>query len=407
LETNRSSIVHTRLNPEQVDSPSIMAELTLDARWLDTGLGTYTSNLLREFHSAGLQFGLVTQSQNVERLASMSNDVRVVDAGMYSLREQIRMSWATRKDRVLHVMHYNAPLMREGTLLVTIHDLTHILDARFRTTLKGRIYARPMLRIAAGKAAHILTVSDYSLQQIVKHLGVSPTKVTVVHNGVSSAFFPEPRRKAQAYVTQLCGFDGPYILFVGSLKPHKNVDGLVRAYALLEQRHQIGRKLLIVGSGEPGLADLRRAASRARVANKVIVRCNLSEDALRMAYSGADVTVLPSFEEGFGLPVLESMACGTPVACSQTASLPEVGGEAAVYFDPTDTDSIASALQGLLQSDEKWNLHQALGLSNARRFSWTNCAERHIEVYRRYLPSRCFEQLPTLVREQHSRSVSE
>jgi glycosyltransferase involved in cell wall biosynthesis len=95
--------------------------------------------------------------------------------------------------------------------------------------------------------------------------------------------------------------------------------------------------------------------------------------------------VLPSFEEGFGLPVIESMACGTPVACSNAAALPEVGGAAAIYFDPDDSDSMAQAILGLVESDEHWTKQQQLGFENIRRFSWSACAETHIDVYRRYL----------------------
>lgn len=361
-----------------------MAGLVLDARWLNTGIGTYTSNLLREFSSRGLEFGLITQSQHAQSLASLSHDVRVVDAGMYSLREQVEVPWVTRNDQVLHVMHYNAPLARSRTMLVTILDLTHILDQTHCRSWKSILYARPMLHSVSRRAAHLFTISEYSRQQIVEHLGVSPDKITVAYLGASAAFYPEPRSMAREHIARLCGFDGPYILFVGSLKPHKNVDGLIRAFARLEQSEHLERKLLIVGSGEPGLSGLRKCAAQAKVADRVIVRSSLSLDDLRLAYSGADLTVLPSFEEGFGLPVLESMACGTPVACSQTASLPEVGGDAAVYFDPSDTDSIAVAMQGVLQSNAKWQLHQQLGLSNARRFSWTSCADRHGEVYRRY-----------------------
>ena len=380
-----------------------MTSLVLDARWLNTGIGTYTSNLLREYRSSGLQFSLLTQSQHAKSLASLSDDVKVVNAGMYSLREQFEVPWVTRSDKVLHVMHYNAPLARSGTMLVTILDLTHILDRTLRGTWKSIVYARPMLKSVAHRATHLFTISECSRQKIVEHLGVSPDKITVAYLGVSAAFFPESRSKARDHIAKFWGFDGPYLLFVGSLKPHKNVGGLIRAYALLDQTQHLGRKLLIVGSGEPGLSDLRKCAAQAKVADKVIVRDKLSIADLRMAYSGADLTILPSFEEGFGLPVLESMACGTPVACSQTASLPEVGGDAAVYFDPTDTDSTASALQGLLQSEEKWILHQALGFSNIRRFSWSNCAELHMEVYRRYLPASCFRTISAqFVREQQS-----
>jgi glycosyltransferase involved in cell wall biosynthesis len=111
----------------------------------------------------------------------------------------------------------------------------------------------------------------------------------------------------------------------------------------------------------------------------------VSDDQLRFAYSGADLTVMPSFEEGFGLPILESMACGTPVACSHSASLPEVGGAAAEYFDPHDVESIAAAIETVLLSSDRWRDLQQLGFLRADRFTCADFAQRHLAVYRKFM----------------------
>src|SRR5262249_32868758 len=148
---------------------------------------------------------------------------------------------------VLHVPHYNAPVRRRKTLLVTIHDLTHLLDETMGRSLKSRVYARPMLHHVARRADRIFTVSQYSKDQIIQHLGADVGKITVTYNSVPSHIYPEPRDKSRALTNQAFGFSGNYLLFVGNLKPHKNVLGLLSAFAILRQRGKIDHTLLLVG----------------------------------------------------------------------------------------------------------------------------------------------------------------
>jgi glycosyltransferase involved in cell wall biosynthesis len=362
--------------------------LCIDARWIYSGIGTYTFNLMRELSQRGeLELHGITHPQHQTALQPFFKSLSLVDVPIYSLGEQFAIARAARDFPVLHVPHYNAPLLRKGTTLITIHDLTHILDERFKNTLKSRVYARPMLRLGSKKAAHIFTVSEYSKRQIVEHLNVPAEKVTVTYNGVGPQFSPEPREQAVQTVQRECGITRPYILYVGNLKPHKNVDGLLRAFALVSSRTARGCELLIVGDDTTDGPALKKLASELGIAAATKFAGKISDEVLRSAYSAAELTVLPSFEEGFGLPVLESMACGTPVACSRAASLPEVGGSAAEYFDPHHIESMAVSIERLLHSsDMRGRLRQA-GFSNAKRFPWSACADRHMKIYRQFCPA--------------------
>lgn len=366
-----------------------MSSLCIDARWLYSGLGTYTLNLVRELNKRGeLELHGLTLPQHRTVLQPICDSLSIVDAPIYSIREQFAVARAARPFPVLHMPHYNAPLLRKGTLLITIHDLTHIVDAGFRDTLKSRLYARPMLRLGAKKAVHIFTVSEYSKRQIVEHLDVPADKVTVAYNGVGSQFSPEPRDQAIQTVQRECGVTRPYILYVGNLKRHKNIDGLLRAFALLWSRTAGDCELLLIGADTPDSPGLKELAASLGIGMAAKFAGRVSDEVLRSAYSAAQLTVLPSFEEGFGLPVLESMACGTPVACSRAASLPEVGGTAAEYFDPHDIESIATTIERLLQSDDDRKRLRQLGFFNARSFTWSGCADRHLHIYRQYCPAR-------------------
>jgi glycosyltransferase involved in cell wall biosynthesis len=363
-----------------------VSRLIIDARWLYTGLGAYTGQLVRALHElADFPVALITLPEHRDRLASYSNNITLSNSRLYSVREQVDILHAARDYEVLHVPHYNVPLFRRRTLLVTIHDLNHLLDPTMGHTLKSRIYAWPMLRHVAERADHIFTQSEYSKHKIVEHLGVHPDKLTVTYTGVPTHIYAEPRDESRARTNQAFGFDANYMLFVGNLKPHKNVAGLLKAFSSLRQRGNIDHKLLIVGDDQQWRPVLLRQADELRLGGSVVFGGRVTDDQVRFAYSGADLTVVPSLEEGLGLPVLESMACGTPVACSDAASFPEVAGYAAEYFSPADTDSIARACENVLLKRERWLNMQAAGYRVAAKFHWRDCAARHISVYRKFL----------------------
>lgn len=363
-----------------------MSRLIIDARWLYTGIGAYTLNLIRGLHDCGgPPVTLITLPEHRAKLAPFGYDIILSHARLYSLREQIEIARAARDYEVLHVPHYNAPVRRRKALLVTIHDLTHMLDRAMGRSLKSRVYARPMLQHAAQRADHIFTVSQYSKNRIIEHLGADAEKITVTHNTVPPHIYPEPRDESRARITRIFGFSGKYLLFVGNLKPHKNVSGLLKAFAILRQRGRIDHKLLLVGDDPRGRRLLAREIAELKLADEVVFAGAAGDDDMRLAYSGADLTILPSFEEGFGLPVLESMTCGTPVVCSKAASLPEVGGEAAEYFDPVEAESMAAAIESVLLSEDRWRKLQTRGFEQASRFRLPEFAERHIQVYRQFI----------------------
>ncbi len=361
--------------------------LVVDARWLITGIGTYTFNLLRQIKTVDRSIYLraLTRVQHVDAVRPFCDEVLPIDVPIYTLREQLQVPWAARASSLLHVPHYNFPLLHPGPLLVTIADITQILDQRHRTRLKSRLYAQPMLRMAATRADRIFTVSEYSKRRIIEYLRADETKIVVAYNGVEPEFRPLNRQCAQAQTRSAFGVDGPYLLYVGNLKPHKNVSGLLRALALLRARNKLSHKLLIIGGDGLGRVALEKQANELGLARHTVVHWAVPQDALLNAYCGADLLVLPSFEEGFGLPVAEAMACGTPVACSRAASLPEIAAEAAVYFDPYNPEDIACAMARVLESNALQQELRRRGFARAQVFTWEESARRHCAVYREFL----------------------
>jgi glycosyltransferase involved in cell wall biosynthesis len=361
--------------------------LAIDARWLVTGIGRYTLNLLRHLRplTTGFHLQCVTMAQHAETIAPYSDGISIVNASIYTLREQFELPRALHASDLLHVPHYNVPLFRRGPLLLTIGDLTHLLDPRHRRNIKTRLYAEVMLRLAAARADHLFTFSEYSKRHIVERLGVPANRVTVMYSGAGEEFSPGDKAPARARTAQRFAVDGPYLLYVGNLRPHKNADGLLRCLALLRSRNQLETKLLVLGGDGVGHESYEKRIVELGLAKDVVLRWAVPEAALIDAYRGAELLVLPSFEEGFGLPVLEAMACGTPVACSWSASMPEVGGDAAAYFDPYSDEDMARAISRVLGSEELQAAMRAKGLLQAKQFTWQRCAALHHEVYRRFL----------------------
>jgi alpha-1,3-rhamnosyl/mannosyltransferase len=224
-----------------------------------------------------------------------------------------------------------------------------------------RTYSRVAVPRVVSAAQRVIAVSEFTRRELVDLLGVPEAKIRVVPNGIEEVFTPEgPRR------------DGDYALAVGTLEPRKNLPRLVEAFARLSAEVRQDRLLVLVGAlgwdTSETVDTLRRHSALVRELGHV------DDDELRALYRGAELFAYPSLYEGFGLPVLEAMASGTPVLTSRTSSLPEVAGDAAVYVDPRDIDSIASGLGEALTDPDRLATLTAKGIERARLFSWDRTA---------------------------------
>lgn len=357
--------------------------LVLDARWLHSGIGRYILNLLGGLgrYRNGFAVRAIVQQSGAEQVKRLCDEVFVLDLPIYTFREQFAIPRAARGADLLHVPHYNAPVLYGGKLLVTIHDLIHISDPGFRHSPKAWAYARPMLNWIARKACHIVTVSEYSKSQIVDRLEIAPEKVTVIHNGAGPVFRCLDRQVAARKVAAALSLEQPFLLYVGNLKPHKNLLRLLRAFALLRSRGASDLRLVIIGDDAKWKRALLEECGRLGTEKYVSFVPGVNDELLPEVYVTADVLVMPSLIEGFGYPVVEAMACGTPVACSRAAALPEVAGDAAEFFDPANVEDMAATIGRVLESSELRTSLRAKGLKRAKAFSWDECARRHCQLY--------------------------
>ncbi len=362
--------------------------VAIDARKLhDFGIGTYTRNLLR--HLARLdqesEYVLLCHEPDLGVAAQFGPNFRTVleSSPNYSIREQLHVPWVLRRERpdVFHAPHYVLPPAISCRSVVTIHDCIHLMFPQYLPNRAAYAYARASMWMAVHRSDAILTVSEASKRDIMHFFNVRPEKIVVVYNAIDERFRRVPADADIARVRERYQLDHGFVLYVGNIKPHKNLVRLIEAYDLLRQRGFSDLKLLIIGDEISKLPALRRAVHTHKLHKQVRFLGYLPDDTLSVLYRLASVFVFPSLYEGFGLPPLEAMACGTPVVTSNLSSMPEVAGDAAVLIDPYDVESIVGGMQKVLTNPALSHELREKGMARARDFSWEQSVARTRGVY--------------------------
>jgi alpha-1,3-rhamnosyl/mannosyltransferase len=367
---------------------SSQMKITLDCRMLGlSGIGNYIAGLLFNFARIDNEFNFDVIAPRHDSLPEpLPPTFRYVcgRSPIYGIREQWEIPRLARKADLLHCPHYNIPYFYGGAIVVTIQDLTHLLHPDFVPHRAAYHYARFMLGAAASRARKIITISQFSKNAICSELEVPEDKVRVIYRSLSPRYDHLQVSSDPARLAAL-GINSPYILFVGVLKPHKNVHGLIRAFSMIPPHKRDDYQLAIVGKKDRAYPSLLRLRKELALERQVIFTGQVSQNDLHLLYSGATVFVLPSLNEGFGVPALEAMAYGIPVVASNNSSLPEVVGNAGLLVDPDDGGAIANALERLLSDADLRQQLSRRGEERARLFSAREAALKHLELYREVL----------------------
>jgi glycosyltransferase involved in cell wall biosynthesis len=355
------------------------ARVAIDVRILEhAGIGTYIRNLVPRVIAARPDWHFTLLASRPVPAEWRGPNVSVVSctSRIYTAREQLELPLKTRGQLDLFWSpHYNIPLLISAPLVVTVHDVCHLaLPELFDGVLK-QWYARSLFAAVRKRADEIIFDSEFSRAEFTRFVG-TPRRSTTIHLGVAESWSvanggPPPHAK-------------PYVLFIGSARPHKNLATLLRAFALVAA--SIPHDLVIVG----GLSNQRTADSSihaliAQLGTRVRVLEDIDDAALVGVVAHTDALVMPSLYEGFGLPALEAMAAGCPCLVSSAASLPEVCGDAAVFFDPRDPADIARQLTRVLGDTAMRANLAAAGRARAAEFRWESTAERTVAVLDRTL----------------------
>jgi len=287
---------------------------------------------------------------------------------------------------VLHTPYWANPLLTPWPTVVTVHDVIQYVLPEYRSGPRSRLYFALGVR-GLRRATAIITVSECSRRDMVRMLGVPADQIRVIENAVGGHLRPVRTPDALERVRRAYGLPDRFVLYLGANDRRKNLDRLIRAYASLPRTVRDEYGLVIAGRQWPGDTPLHpdpaRVVAELGLTDRVALTGGVAEEDKAALLSAATVFAFPSLYEGFGLPVLEAMACGTPVLTSSTSSLPEVVGDAGVLVDPTDIGAIAAALADLLADAERRDDLATRALERAARYSWPAVAERTVAQYRR------------------------
>lgn len=387
----------------------------IDARFygpLGKGLGRYVQevvdNLIKinEINEGEFKYIIFLSPENFEKFEtdSLFVEKRLISLPWYSWREQLFFPRIIKKEKIdlMHFPHFNVPIFSRVPFVVTIHDLILTrFPSRRASMLPSSIYwlkqfaYRVVIKTALRKARRIISVSNFTKQDILNKFTIEPSKLIVTYEGVPNLRGDKSRElsdREEMSILRKYKIKKPFILYVGNAYPHKNLEFLLGSFvSLLADYPKL--KLLMVGREDYFYKRLKKQAQKMLLYNyskdksTVLFPGYIPDSELAVIYKKSLLYVFPSLYEGFGLPPLEAMLFSCPVLSSNQASLPEILGEAASYFDPYNQDDFLSKIRILIDKDDLRESLKAKGLKHIKNFSWSDCAYKTLDVYRQALKS--------------------
>ena len=347
------------------------------------GIGRYVVNLLQGLLRVvpTLPITLVQSRVSIEP-SNLPNLPRIIcPASPFSFSQQWVIPRLLREERgtLYHSPYYLMPYRPGLPTVVTFYDMIPLVYPEF-FSLSQRLLFRGTHLLAARAATCIITVSEATRADLIRHIRIPPEKIVVIPLGVDKDFHPRGRGEI-IQIRQKYGLPENYLLYVGTNKPHKNLECLVDAFQQMENLFRSNVKLVIAGPWDRRYDGAKKMANAAGSKDRVQFVGWIEEADLPALYTGAMLFVFPSLREGFGLPVLEAMACGTPVVCSNRSGLSEVAGGAALLINPEDTHHLAEGIARVLKNEDLRQELTERGLKRAKLFTWEKTAEKTLTLY--------------------------
>lgn len=378
-----------------------MARIVIDARMVnESGIGRYLRNLidgLQELDKKNEYFILLLK-KDFDTLDFGKKFTKVLaDFRWYTLEEQIRLSRILKRidADLVHFPHFNVPYFYDGKFVVTIHDLIHQSFSMDRSTRTPIVYGlkhlgyKKIFGNALNKSEKVLVPSQYVKSQLMNKWKIDNRKIMITPEGVDTKLYTIVNTLSKSQnedILRKFSIKPPYIFYIGNAHPHKNIEGLIKAFLRLKdsglRQNDMGDLKLVLSGQDNFFWKKIRKDSRFR-GNDIVYTGYVTEEELVVLYKNAKAFVMPSFEEGFGLPILEAFALDCPVVSSNAASLPEVGGNAAIYFNPLDTFDVSSKIDQVLDSEKLRKELIEKGKKRVKQFSWQKMIEQTLEVYQK------------------------
>ncbi|MEW6696504.1 MAG: glycosyltransferase family 4 protein [Bacillota bacterium] len=293
-----------------------------------------------------------------------------------------KKEWLLGNVDVVHSTTFAVPeLSRKKRLVVTIYDVSFLTHPQYHVQANIEHCYKGTLK-ALQQSDRIIAISNHTKSDLINYFGAKEEQITVTHLAAANHFFTPPGSIELRTLVEKYNLPNSFILFVGSLEPRKNVRNLIKAYSLLKKDLRRKHKLVIAGGRGWLNSDIKDIIEELKIVEDMIFTGYVSDQDLKGLYSLADIFVYPSFYEGFGLPVLEAMTCGTPVITSNVSCLPEIAGNGAVFVNPQDVEEISLAINRLLEDNSLRGFYKEKGLMRSLDFSWDKCAKETLQIYK-------------------------
>lgn len=343
-----------------------------------TGIGRFALSLVRGLARLPepVQWVLLGAPSHFEGLPEAKNVTVHQAQGLIGWQrivwQQIELPRLARRYHVdvLHCPDFSRPVSISVPVVNTIHDLSYYSSHAY-FSWSNRTYKRALTRIAVRKSSRLVADSNFTRDELLERFRFDSSALSVIYLGVDQNPPGEPLRA-----------ENPYVLYVGTLEERKNLPNLIRGFTLTRRQKCAPLRLILAGKPGKGFERIQAVIEASDCKASIEITGYVSRERVIQLYRAANVFIMPSLHEGFGLPVLEAMSAGAPVVCSRAGSLPEVGGDAAEYFDPLSPQAIAAALTKVLGSESLRSEMRRKGLERAKLFSWDECARRYCEVYK-------------------------
>lgn len=372
-----------------------MKRIVIDGRWIkQTGIGRNVEETLKGILKQDREnhYILLVRDQDRSEIDLRAPNLELVSANItwYTMREQTKLLKLINslKPDLVHFTNFNLPVMYRGRFVVTIHDLTLLRFKNINPAKHSRVVyhvrdtvMRSVLRRAAKGSKAIITPSEFVAGEVIKKYHVKKSKVTTVYEAAR-----EPYQRASVDLHAL-GITKPYLLYVGNAYPHKNLERLILAFGKLNTDYMLDYQLVIAGKKDSFHTALESEVHSAGLDERVIFTGYVGERELAGLYKQATLYVFPSLSEGFGLPALEAMSYGLPLASSNATCLPEIIGSSAAFFNPKDVSDMVRVISSLLADSFRREQLSKLGLKRVKDFSWEKSAQSTLAVYQKVLRS--------------------
>jgi len=369
-------------------------KILIDGRGIKkTGIGRYIENTLKEILKIDStnQYELLLRDEDLVKLDLKADNLEFVktSANFFGIKEQteILSILKERKPDLVHFTNFNFPVAYSGKFVITIHDLTLLHFRNLRNSiarkayymLKEQVMRNVVLKQGMKKAEVVIVPSDYVKEDVAKTFKVRRNKIAVTYEAADTEF-----SKGRINLEKK-GINKPFILYVGNAYPHKNLERMIIAFGKLITDYVLDYQLVIAGKKDSFHEGLEEAVKEADLQDRVIFTGFVTDQELSGLYNNASLYVFPSLSEGFGLPPLEAMAHGLPVASSNATCMPEILGDAAVYFDPKDTADMAKSMLEVLTDKKLVEKLIKKGKVQVRKYSWKKTAKDTLEIYNKVL----------------------